>query len=108
MLAKVPPLAKPVRNEAFALAAAEVTPPGPGASGRAVSVNALLKGGLVKKLSATVAGNASAKKPKPPRITVGLFEVAPKGVQAKPIRGCHAMLVRGGRAWWRFVRMASL
>src|SRR5215831_19492143 len=81
MLLNVPAFAKPVANAELA----------PGASAPGPTKNWLYKGGLFRKLSATVAGKKSWKIPNPPRTTVSL--PAPRGDQAKPKRGSQPILV---------------
>src|SRR5215469_9860050 len=92
MLLNVPPLAKPVRNAVLAPEAwLKMLPGAPGASAPGPTKNWLYKGGLLRKLSATVAGKKSWKIPNPPRTTVSL--PAPRGDQAKPKRGSQPILV---------------
>ncbi len=82
MLAKVPPLLKPLKKALLAAAAVVCNP---GFSARPDSVNALFSGELFIRLSATTAGKKSANMPMPPRRTVLWLD--PKGDMAKPKRG---------------------
>ena len=84
---KVAPLAKPAWKALLAAAAALNKLLGsPGEMGSPVGVNEPRVGGLLRKLSAMVAGKESLKIPTPPRITVLSPE---KGLKVKPTRGCH-------------------
>src|ERR1700733_1928234 len=65
-------------------------------------VKPTLVGALFRKLSATVAGNTSVNRPKPPRTTVLLPE--PNGDQEKPTRGFTVIAWNPGNAWcWPLV-----
>src|SRR5215467_9833256 len=92
MLLNVPALAKPFTKAELAPEALFKMLLGvPGASAPGPTKNWLYKGGLFRKLSATVAGKKSWKIPNPPRTTVSL--PAPRGDQAKPKRGSQPILV---------------
>src|SRR5580704_8703872 len=107
--ARVPPLANPCDSAVFEAAALENTlplklakPPAACCVGARFPKilnpsNELYTGVFCDTLSAICPGNVSMKNPKPPRTTVFF---SPNGVQAKPTRGCQAMVVNLGSAWF--------